>query len=505
MRTSRVRPTVASLVGSLLIACSAFAQPYKLIDLGPITPDAVNDSDVVVGALRDPSSPPSAGVPFIWRDGVLMRIDVPGAWNWGFLASVNSSGTAVGSMTRGDPPMELQTPFIYRDGIVTFIPLSGDFTSGSAFAINDSGTVVGFMSGIGTGSASFLYKDGVTTLLPAGCSVWDISSTGVAVGAGSDPASGFARACVWENSAIRFLPGGPYSSATRISNSGVILGYATPDPALAPHVVVWENDIMRDLGGVPGALFTSGSDINDSGMIVGFANFEPAPTGGAFLYRDNAFEMLDALMGASTGWHFDFAVALNQRGDIVGLGHPPGASEWHGYLLVAQKTVADTTPPVLVVPANIAVDATSPSGAVVSYVVTASDAVDPHPVVHCVPASGSTFAAGTTTVTCTATDASGNSATASFSVTVFGASEQIADLIDLVNSFNLRRGIEITLDAELRIALHATGAGRVNTACIMLGAFIIEVRALSGKGITTAQANQLIAAANQARAALPCG
>ncbi|MEW6209598.1 MAG: HYR domain-containing protein, partial [Acidobacteriota bacterium] len=41
--------------------------------------------------------------------------------------------------------------------------------------------------------------------------------------------------------------------------------------------------------------------------------------------------------------------------------------------------------------------------------------------VACVPPSGSVFPTGTTTVTCTATDAQGLTDTCSFSVTVFGA------------------------------------------------------------------------------------
>ena len=169
--------------------------------------------------------------------------------------------------------------------------------------------------------------------------------------------------------------------------------------------------------------------------------------------------------------------------------------------------VGDTTPPVLVVPANIAVDATSPSGTVVTYAVTANDAVDPSPVVSCAPASGSTFPVGTNTVTCTATDSSGNSTTESFSVTVFGAPDQITDLIALVNSFNLRQGIENSLDAKLRNVIDALGAasaGNVATACSKLGSFINEVQAQSGKALTMAQANQLVTAANQVRAILGC-
>ena len=47
-----------------------------------------------------------------------------------------------------------------------------------------------------------------------------------------------------------------------------------------------------------------------------------------------------------------------------------------------------------------------------------TDDCDEAPMVVCEPASGSTFKGGTTTVTCTATDASGNVSTATFDVTV---------------------------------------------------------------------------------------
>jgi sugar lactone lactonase YvrE len=81
-------------------------------------------------------------------------------------------------------------------------------------------------------------------------------------------------------------------------------------------------------------------------------------------------------------------------------------------------TGADTTPPVITVPANITTAATSAAGAVVTYTATANDAVDGAVTPSCVPASGSTFPLGTTTVTCTATDSHSNRSQASFTVTV---------------------------------------------------------------------------------------
>lgn len=80
--------------------------------------------------------------------------------------------------------------------------------------------------------------------------------------------------------------------------------------------------------------------------------------------------------------------------------------------------VNDTTPPVLTVPADIAVTTGNPGGTSVSYVATATDNVDGALVPTCAPASGSTFPVGTTGVTCTATDSRRNSASAGFTVTV---------------------------------------------------------------------------------------
>ena len=80
--------------------------------------------------------------------------------------------------------------------------------------------------------------------------------------------------------------------------------------------------------------------------------------------------------------------------------------------------LTDTEPPVLSLPDDITAEATGPSGAIVSYEATATDAVDGDLTPTCEPASGGTFALGTTPVTCTATDAAGNSASGSFTVTV---------------------------------------------------------------------------------------
>lgn len=81
---------------------------------------------------------------------------------------------------------------------------------------------------------------------------------------------------------------------------------------------------------------------------------------------------------------------------------------------------SDTTAPVISnTPSNTTVEATSGSGATVSYTSpTAADNVDGTVGVSCNPASASTFALGTTAVTCSATDRAGNTSSSSFTVTV---------------------------------------------------------------------------------------
>jgi hypothetical protein len=83
-------------------------------------------------------------------------------------------------------------------------------------------------------------------------------------------------------------------------------------------------------------------------------------------------------------------------------------------------TVVDTTKPEVHAPANMVVGNTSGTGAdnVVYTGASADDLVSGSLPVTCTPASGSTFALGINTVTCTATDAAGNTGTATFTIEV---------------------------------------------------------------------------------------
>jgi len=85
---------------------------------------------------------------------------------------------------------------------------------------------------------------------------------------------------------------------------------------------------------------------------------------------------------------------------------------------IPAPTPFDTVPPLLLTPSDMTIDASDSSGARVDYSVKAIDDNDGILRPNCSPSSGSLFKIGETTVTCSATDSSGNSDRKSFLITV---------------------------------------------------------------------------------------
>src|SRR6266498_706644 len=147
---------------------------------------------------------------------------------------------------------------------------------------------------------------------------------------------------------------------------------------------------------------------------VSFSVEATGPSGAVVTYSASANDPDDAVNSQS---------CLPASGAVFPLGTSTVnciATDTHDNTGTAQfdVTVVDTTPPIVTVPANIVAEATGPSGAVVGFSVSANDVVDGAIIPICVPASGSTFSLGTTLVTCSATDAHTNTASASFNLTV---------------------------------------------------------------------------------------
>jgi hypothetical protein len=130
-------------------------------------------------------------------------------------------------------------------------------------------------------------------------------------------------------------------------------------------------------------------------------------------------------------------------------------------------TVVDTTPPVLSLPGAIVRDASSDKGAGVTFLVSALDAVDGKVRPQCNATSGTLFRIGTTTVTCKAQDAAGNTASASFTIHVRGADEQISALG--ISTKGTKQVVCSRLSTDARRTTAGVRRSRINHARELLG------------------------------------
>ncbi|MFP2909647.1 HYR domain-containing protein [Pyxidicoccus sp. 3LFB2] len=109
-------------------------------------------------------------------------------------------------------------------------------------------------------------------------------------------------------------------------------------------------------------------------------------------------------------------------------------------------TVRDTTAPTLTCPASFTAEATSADGATVGFpVATASDAVTSTVVLAYSREQGSVFALGTTELSVSATDAAGNAASCTFTITVQDTTPpELTCPVDIVAEATNATGSEVT-------------------------------------------------------------
>jgi hypothetical protein len=170
----------------------------------------------------------------------------------------------------------------------------------------------------------------------------------------------------------------------------------------------------------------------------------------------------------------------------------------------ADDPPADTDPPTLTVPEDLTTNATSAAGAVVTYEVTATDNVPGGLGVQCSPPSGSTFPNGTTTVTCTATDVAGNTATREFAVEVVGAAGQLLQLVDKTRQFLALPALPPALKQTLVSAFESVTAGRKTVACTGLRVYELVVRLMRSRELTSAERAELLADVSRIRSVIGC-
>ncbi|OGO55482.1 MAG: hypothetical protein A2V84_03140 [Chloroflexi bacterium RBG_16_70_13] len=117
---------------------------------------------------------------------------------------------------------------------------------------------------------------------------------------------------------------------------------------------------------------------------------------------------------------------------------------------VEETEVVDSTPPTLAgMPVDSELVSTDPNGTTLDYTMPiATDDRDPAPTVACDPEPGAHILLGVTTVTCTATDASGNAASAAFEVIVHLGSVEWGDPVGDAAGLTVTLGRAVPLKAR---------------------------------------------------------
>jgi len=321
------------VVALLLVAAApATAATYTVTDLGTLGGASsgatdVNSSGEVVGWAQTATGQVHA---FVWRAGRMIDLGTLGG-STSTATGINDHGAIVGSSTvaAGGP----RRGFVWRRGAMRGIgrPLPA--------RIGNGGAIVGNITNAAGESNAAYRAHGRWRILPT---LGFDGSVGESVN-GNGAATGFlffdphgASAFVYRHGRMRVLPevdGADETAAYAINDRGQIAGerFDPIEPAL------WSGGQWTPLP-VPALVDPEIRDMNDCAQIVGAHHpgvfFEPR----AFLISQGVATDLNTAIPAGSGWRLGVAGAINDRGQIVGVGRI--ATHQHAFLLTPVPAAA---------------------------------------------------------------------------------------------------------------------------------------------------------------------
>ncbi|MEA1888544.1 MAG: PKD domain-containing protein [Pseudomonadota bacterium] len=331
------------------------ALAYELFDLGPnVEPRAINNLGVVVGSSNTDQYP---GTAFSWSSGNGFE-SIKGGTS---ANAVNDKGQIAGSTIDG--------AFIVNGNY-------RDWSNYGAFGINQSGEVAGYKVGTNPyqprslpyNPAIFdgkkwnvfdiarLYSRGTREGVYADRFILNAINADYAVGYKYRYGlAGYAAILIDKNGPVNdftdvvYLPT-PYGGrAVDINNSNMIVGATGSNSSTGDYSFAflydYDTGTLQNLGTLPSngpgsepGLTSSAYDINDLNQVVGTSWLVTANTSlsdpakyHAFLWENGQMSDLNDLVQLPAGWILTRATAINEYGDIVGVGLKDGVT--HGFVL----------------------------------------------------------------------------------------------------------------------------------------------------------------------------
>ena len=259
-----------------------------------------------------------------------------------------------GRLGFGDVPAMFRAVISDRAGVFSDLGVLPGFADSYAFGVNPRGQVVGRSC---TGVFVTLCRavrfhpaggppDDLGTLGGANSSASAIDPRGRIVG-DANTAKGRDHAFLLDDRGMHDLGtlGGPDSFALAINNDNVVVGFAHPPGGMDFHAFRMRGAsrpgaVMEDLGTLPGDTDSFADAVNDCGEVVGTSNTSSF-TGGTvrpFIFADGRMRDLNELIPADSGWTLDFASAINDAGQIAGMGRIGG--QRHAFLLTPEPELS---------------------------------------------------------------------------------------------------------------------------------------------------------------------
>jgi probable HAF family extracellular repeat protein len=310
----------------------------EIKDLGTLggnmsSADAINNLGQVVGfafnAIPDPLSFIYFGLAgsangtqtraFLWQNGVMQDLKTLGGPD-AVALFVNERGQVAGLSYTNSTPNPVVPPF-QPLGLPTIHPFLWTREAG----MKDLGSLGG-------------------TVGWANCECGGFNNRGQLVGLSTLPGDQIADPFLWDGEKLIDLfadsVGGSPLTANAINDAGEIVG-AAAFPNRPFDAFLWKDGKALDLGTVDGDGCSSARAINSRGQVVGQSFACDGSIVRSFLWENGAMVDLNDLIPRNSILQLVDTLAINDRGEIAGIGLPPGCTLaigdtqcGHAYLLI---------------------------------------------------------------------------------------------------------------------------------------------------------------------------
>ena len=282
----------------------------------------------------------------LWKDGQIIDLGALGTGLESAGLYVNNAGEVIGYSTFDQTPDPNSfkgatiRAFIWKNGIMSEIVPPGSRGSfpGGGCSNQRSELVAG-----NDDTGMFLWHNGAFTNIPTlGGSKWMVqcaNNQGQVIGLSNLAGDFEQHAFIWSRGTQTDLTlGGSFSNALWLNDAGEAVGGASTPGDTSFHAALWKNGQAIDLGTLDGDCFSQANAINASGRIIGQSTSCDGTINRAVVWDKGSIIDLNAAIPADSTLQLVETDNINDRGEIVGRGLPPGCANpelcGHVFLLI---------------------------------------------------------------------------------------------------------------------------------------------------------------------------